>query len=372
MSRYVLAPDSFKESLTSVEAAEAMAAGVRDADPCAETVLCPLAVDDEGFAQTLAAALGAEPIDVPVHDAMGEPVAGVIHRIGDTVILDAACACGLERVEPARRDVLAADSFGVGELILAALDAGARRLVVALGGSASNDGGAGMMAALGVRFLDTRGEPVETSPTGLARLASLDVSGLDPRLADLEVEAASEISAPLLGAHGASAVFGPQRGAAPQHVALLDTLLTRLSALSGTRGVSISSAPGAGAAGGLGWAVLTFLNGRMRSGAELVIEAGGLHSVLPGATAVLTGEGTVDARSLTSATTAGITAAADGPGVPVVVFAGRILDGARVLLDRGVTELVTITPEDAPLDEALASGGQNLRTAVAAWVRSRS
>ena len=168
MSRYVLAPDSFKESLTATEATEAMAAGVRDADPTAETVACPMTDGGEGFALTLASSLGAEPISVPSHDALGRPIEGLIHRVGDTVVLDVATACGLELVEPALRDVLNCDSYGVGELVLAALDAGARRLVIGLGGSATNDGGAGMLAALGVRFLDARGRPVATTPTGLA------------------------------------------------------------------------------------------------------------------------------------------------------------------------------------------------------------
>lgn len=369
MSRYVLAPDSFKESLTATEATEAMAAGVRDADPTAETVACPMTDGGEGFALTLASSLGAEPISVPSHDALGRPIEGLIHRVDDTVVLDVATACGLELVEPALRDVLNCDSYGVGELVLAALDAGARRLVIGLGGSATNDGGAGMLAALGVRFLDARGRPVATTPTGLAHLASLDVGGLDPRLADVEVQAACDVDSPLLGPRGASAVFGPQKGATAQQVMLLDTLLTRLSALSGTRGVALASEPGAGAAGGLGWAILTFLGGRMRPGVDLVIEATGLREALTGATAVLTGEGAADAQTLTGKTAAGVAAAARERGVPVVVFAGRIADDARALLDQGVAGLVTITPEGTPLDRALAEGGRNLRAAVAGWVR---
>lgn len=368
MNRYVLAPDSFKESLTSIEAAEAMADGVHDADPSAETIVCPMADGGEGFAQTLAAALGAEAMSVPTHNALGEPVEGLIHRVGGTVILDVATACGLELIEPDRRDVLGSDSRGVGELILAALDAGARRLIIGLGGSATNDGGAGMLAVLGARFLDARGEPVTTSPAGLAHLAVLDTSALDPRLASVEVEAACDVDSPLLGPQGASAVFGPQKGADPQQVVLLDTLLSRISTLSGPHGVTVSTWPGAGAAGGLGWAILTFLGGRMRPGVDLVIEATGLREALPGATAVFTGEGAADSQTLSGKTAAGIAAAAREEAVPVVIFAGRISDDASALLDKGVSGLVTITPEGTPLERALAEGRQNLRAAVAGWV----
>jgi len=371
MSRYVLAPGSFAESLTPVEAAGAMAAGVHDADPGAETTCCPVGDDGAGLAQTLASALGAEPVAVPVHDAVGKPVTGVIHHAGGTVVLDAASACGLELVEPARRDVLGSDSYGAGELISAALDAGARRLVIGLGETATNDGGAGMLAALGVRFLDAREEPVATTPAGLARLASVDVSGLDPRLADLEVEAVCDVDAPLLGAHGTSATTGPRKGATPQHVTLLDTLLTRLAALCGTRGVSISAAPGAGAAGGLGWAILTFLNGRMRSGVDLVIEASGLHAALPGATAVLTGGDVIGVHGPAGSTASGVAAAAGEPGVPVVVFTGPVPADAGALLDHGVAELVAVAPPEDATPGGDEDTGRQLRAAVADWVRAR-
>lgn len=370
MNTYVLAPDSFKESLSAAEAARAMELGVRDADPGARLVSVPMADGGEGFAEVLADALGARRIDVPVHDALGRPITGAVHLRDDTAVIDVATAVGLGLVTPAQRDIMASDSSGVGELILAALDHGAAELIVGLGGSATNDGGAGMLRTLGARLLDASGQELSGRPRDLAALASIDVGGLDPRLAGLRVQAACDVNSPLLGSKGASAVFGPQKGATPQLVTHLDALLTQLSARAGERGGELAGAPGSGAAGGLGWALMCFLHATMRPGVDVVIEATGLRHSLDGATALLTGEGSVDAQSATGKTVAGLAALARAAHVPAVVFAGRVGPGAEQLHRIGVTRLVQITPEGMPLDEALAGAGPLLRKRVAEVVAS--
>ncbi|MGO1174016.1 MAG: glycerate kinase, partial [Actinomycetaceae bacterium] len=210
----VVAPDSFKESLDAAGVASAMAAGVRDVVPDAEVRELPMS-DGEGFTESVAAALGARLVDVPVHDALGRAVTGQVALTERTAVLEVASAVGLDMVGADERDILGSDSAGVGELVLAALDEGVEEIVVGLGGSATNDAGAGMLRVLGARFLGADGAEIGTTPRELAAVASIDTSGLDPRLAGVRVQAACDVNNPLLGERGASAVFGPQKGATP-------------------------------------------------------------------------------------------------------------------------------------------------------------
>ncbi|AYD90223.1 glycerate kinase [Actinomyces lilanjuaniae] len=375
MVTYVLAPDSFKESMTTLQAAEAMAEGVRQADPQATCLLRPMADGGEGFARTLSAALGARRVEVPVHDALGAPVQGFVYLAGTTALLDVATAVGLEQIPPCHRDVMGSSSLGVGELVLAALDRGAQEVIIGLGGSATNDAGAGMLAALGVRFLDEQSAALAPVPAELVKVAAVDTSGLDPRLADVRVQAACDVTSPLLGPQGASAVFGPQKGATDSQVLVLDSLLSRLASLAttpeGVSGTEVAQRPGAGAAGGLGWALMTFLSAQTRPGVDLVMEASGLAEAVEGAAAVLTGEGSVDSQTLSGKTAAGVIRVAAAAGVPVAVFAGRVQADAATLLGQGVHDLVQITPEGTAIERALAEGSQNLRSAVARWVAAQ-
>lgn len=366
--RIVLAPDSFKESLTAPEAAAAMARGVRSAAPDAEYVEVPLSDGGEGFTDALATALDARLLEIGVHDALGRPVTGYVARDGDRAILEVAAAVGLDRIAPAERDVLRAESAGVGELIRAALDDGARHLVIGLGGSATTDGGAGMLTALGVRLLDDAGEPIGPVPTGLERLARIDTSGLDPRLADVTVEAACDVSNPLTGPEGAAAVFGPQKGASPAQVEQLDRLLARLAQVA-EHTATHAAAAGAGAAGGLGYALLAFLGATMRTGIDLVTDTVGLGGTVAGADLVITGEGSVDAQTLSGKTPAGVAQVAARAGVPCVVVAGRVAPDADVLLEHGVAALMPMVHEAARLEELLARGAENLERATATVVR---
>jgi glycerate kinase len=263
-----------------------------------------------------------------------------------------------------------ADSRGVAALVLAALEAGATRLLVGLGGSATSDGGAGLLAGLGVDFLDADGAAVEPNPAGLARLASVDSTGLDPRLAGVRLDLASDVTNPLLGSTGAAAVFGPQKGATAEQVPVLDATLARLADALVAAGLpDVRNQPGAGAAGGLGAAFLA-LGATLRPGVEVVAEATGLEQAIAGADLVLTGEGALDAQTASGKTPAGVLAVAARNGVPVIAFAGRVGAGSSGL---GFAACVPIVGDDVELATALAEGQVNLEravaTAIGAWLR---
>ena len=368
----VCAPDSYKESMTAPEAAQAMADGVRDAVPDAVVTQLPMSDGGEGFVAAIAAATGDTWVPVVVPDALGRPIeAGYAWSPGSRRgVIEMASAAGIEAITPAERDVRMSSTVGVGCLVQAALDAGARHIVVGLGGSATTDGGAGLLTELGVRFRDAEGSELPPVPAELERCATIDVSRLDPRLADCLIEAACDVTNPLLGPTGASAVYGPQKGATPDDVAYLDGVLAHLVSLSPPAAKLAAVLPGAGAAGGLGWALLGFLGARMRPGVDLVAETIGLDAAVAVADLVLTGEGSVDAQTLRGKTPAGVAAVARRHGVHVVVLGGRVTEDAAAFASDAVN-LVTITPEGQPLAEALRRGPENLRSAVAAWVVAR-
>lgn len=366
--KIVCAPDSFKESMTAAEAAAAMARGVRRVLPDAEIVEVPLSDGGEGFLESLASALGARLVPVEVPDALGRPITSSYALTADGLaVIEMARAAGLEQIAPADRDVRHSSTAGVGRLVSAALDAGATRLVIGIGGSATNDGGAGLLDALGVRYLDAAGRRLSPTPAGLADVAAVDASGLDPRLAAVDVEVACDVTNPLCGPYGASAVFGPQKGATAADVRSLDALLARLARLD--VGTDVAERPGAGAAGGLGYALLRHLHARLRRGIELVTATVGLAEAVRGAALVLTGEGSVDAQSLAGKTPAGVAAIAHAAGVDTVILAGRVAPDADVLLDHGVLALVPILPRAMGLGEALATGADNLERAAATVTR---
>ena len=369
--RIVCAPDSFKHSLTAAEAAAAMARGVRAVWPDAEAVEVPLSDGGEGFTDAIADALGARVVDIPVQDARGRPATGRLALAGDVAAFEMASASGLEAIADDDRDILASDTRGVGQLVRAALDAGATTLVIGLGGSATNDGGAGMLAELGVRFLDAGGRVLATTPAGLADLACVDATGLDPRLVDARGRVACDVDNPLLGDRGASAVFGPQKGATtPELVTRLDATLARLAELSGH--AAVADAPGAGAAGGLGFALLAFAGAELVPGIELVCDTVGFHDTVAGADLVLSGEGSIDAQTLSGKTPAGVADVAGAQGVPVVLFGGRVAPDADALrADGRVAAIVGITPDGQSLPQALANAAANLERAVADHLANR-
>ncbi len=344
----VIAPDKFKGSLTAGEAAAAIERGLRSAlGARLEARLVPMADGGEGTVDAFLAS-GARRIAREVHGPLGERVEAAFALAGTTAIVEMAAASGLQLVEAAKRDPLHATSFGTGELVRAALDEGAERIVIGIGGSATNDGGAGLLQALGMRFLDTDGEELEFGGAALERLARIDRSALDPRLQNVAIEIAADVDNPLLGARGASAVFGPQKGASPHEL-----------------GRDVRDVPGAGAAGGLGFGLLAFTGARLRPGVEIVAELRDLHGALRGARYCFTGEGSIDAQTLGGKTVDGVARIASRAAVPTVAFGGTLDPAAAgALAARGVMVLpIAETPLE--LLEAMRRASELLEHAAA-------
>lgn len=367
--KVVLAPDSFKESMSAAQAAAAMARGVRAVVPDAECVEVPMADGGEGTTEALMVALGGRWRSVPSRDALGRPILARYGLSGTLAVVEVAAAVGIGLVAPAERNVLASTSLGVADLVRDALDEGATRLIVGLGGSATTDGGAGLLAGLGARWLDADGAELSPTPAGLAALARVDLSGLEPRLAAVRIDLACDVTNPLLGPDGATVVFGPQKGATSEQLPTLEATLTRIADALVAAGLpDVRRRPGSGAAGGLGAALLA-IGARMRRGVEVVAEAAGLDDAIDAADLVLTGEGSLDRQTLSGKTPAGVAEAAARHGVPVIAFAGRLGDGADELVGGGFAAVVPIITGPCDLPTALAEGPANLERAVATALR---
>ncbi|MBY5930018.1 glycerate kinase [Halomonas sp. DP8Y7-3] len=353
----LICPDSYKDALSATDAARAIAEGARRADPTLTMDECPMADGGEGSLEALLSATGAERRTATVQDALGRPgeAAWGWHAASQTAYIELAEASGLQALSPEERTALHSTTHGVGELVLAALDAGAQRMLITLGGSATNDGGAGMLAALGARLLDADDQPISPTGAGLEHLARVDLSGLDRRLDSVVVEAAVDVDNPLLGERGASAIFGPQKGASPEDVERLDAALSRWADKAAEQlGQDWRDAPGTGAAGGMGFAVKAFLGGQLRPGIEMIMEQAGMEQRLANADLVITGEGQLDGQSLSGKTPIGISRAARARGVPVIVLAGRMAPGWQAALDEGVSAAFALADGPMDLDEALA------------------
>ena len=344
--KIVIAPDSFKESLSAPEVAAAIARGWRQVFPEAELLLRPMADGGEGTVDAVLAATGGERRECRVCGPPVEPVLAHWGWLGEgTAVLEMASASGLHHVPRDRRDATVTTSLGTGELIRAALDAGATRIILGLGGSATNDGGAGLLQALGVRFLDAR--EVELPPGGAA-------------LARLEI--AADVDNPLCGPRGASRVFGPQKGADPQQVEQLDAALEHYARLvAATLGEDHSRHPGVGAAGGLGFAARAFLHAGFRPGIELVAELSGLADAVEGADLVITGEGRLDSQSLHGKTPVGVARIARAAGVPVVALAGSLGEDYQALYAAGIDAAFALSPGPQSLEQAMTGAAAELQ-----------
>ena len=370
--RIVVAPDKFKGSLPAAEVAAAVAAGLRAVRGDAELVTIPVADGGEGTVDASVAA-GFERIPVTATGLDGDPVRASYARRGEIAVVELACVCGLARRPAGRRAPLTASSFGAGEVLRDALDAGARQIVLGVGGSASTDGGAGLLRALGARVLDTSGEPVGPGGAGLGDVAVLDLTGLHPALHPASRAAALTLAAdvvnPLTGPDGAAAVYGPQKGATPAEVAQLDAGLRRWAAVvtaalggsAGDGGTDWSQAPGSGAAGGVGFAALAVLGARLRPGIELVLELTGFASLLAGADLVITGEGSLDAQSLAGKAPVGVARAAARLGIPVVAVAGRSTLSETELAAAGITAVYPLSDLEPDLERCRAEAARLLR-----------
>ena len=375
----LIAPAAFKGSLTAGGAAAAMARGAQAAAPHARVVQLPRADGGEGTAAAMAAASGGALRAAWVEGPLGAPVEAAYALLGDgvTAVVEMATASGLWLLRREQYDAPRASTYGTGQLIRAALDAGCRHLIVGVGGSATVDGGAGMAEALGVRLLDHAGQPIGRGGGGLAALHRVDLSGRDPRLDAVEVTVACDVTNPLIGPGGAAAVFGPQKGASPEQVDLLERNLSHLAdVLRRDLGVRVADLPGAGAAGGLAAGLIAFLGARVASGFETVAAAVGLAERLDGCDLVLTGEGRVDGQTLSGKVIAGVARAAASQGVPVVVLAGGVLPDAYALHERGVTALFSIVPGPLALEEAEGRAAELIarcaEEVVRLWTRARA
>lgn len=361
--KVVIAPDSFKESLTAQEVCEAVKEGLSRVWPQAEYVLVPVADGGEGTVQSLVDATGGELIYHRVTGPLNQAVDGFYGWLGDgkTAVVEVAAASGLHHVPPAERDAKITTSYGTGELILRALDRGAQRLIIGLGGSATNDGGVGLLAALGVRFLDSRGEVIPLNGAGLASLVSIDTSGLDRRLSECEILVACDVDNPLCGEKGASAVFGPQKGATPDDVFVLDQALNHYGQLSEqVVGFPFTHVAGTGAAGGIGAALIGYLRARLQPGIQIVLETVRLSEQLDNADLVITGEGRIDGQTVYGKTPMGVAQLAKQFKVPVIALAGCSGEGYQAVYEKGIDAVFVCIPRAMPLEEALAQASENL------------
>jgi len=359
--KIVLAPDSFKGSAGAARLCDAMESGIRSVLPDAEIVKLPLADGGEGTMENLVAATGGEIRFVPTVDPLGRPIEGRYGVLGDgkTAVIELAEASGLTRLAAGERDPRRATTYGTGLLIKAALDAGIRSFIVGLGGSATNDGGAGLLQALGMRLLDEDGRELERGGAALARLAAIVGSSFDPRIRESRFVAACDVRNPLAGPAGASAVFGPQKGADDAAVRELDAALERYAAIAAQfTGIQVRDMPGAGAAGGAGAALFAFLNAEMRPGAELVMEAAGFADKIRGASWIITGEGRLDSQTASGKLISRVCDAARKAGVPVIALCGSVEPDPGLPERLGLTAAFPLAPGPCPLEEALASAEQ--------------
>ncbi|MET8825194.1 glycerate kinase [Streptomyces sp. NPDC004610] len=357
--RVLIAADKFKGSLTAVEVAERVTAGLRRIVPDLAVEALPVADGGDG---TVAAAVAAgfTRHEVRVAGPLGDPVTAAFALRDGTAVVEMAEASGLQRLPRGVFAPLRASTRGSGELLLAALDAGARTLVFGVGGSATTDGGAGMLTALGARFLDADGDPVAPGGGGLVDLATADLSTLDPRLATTDLILASDVDNPLTGPKGAPAVYGPQKGATPDDVAALDAALAHyakvLEETAGPRAAEYAAAPGAGAAGGIGYGAL-IVGARFRPGIEVMLDVLGFAPALARADLVITGEGSLDEQTLHGKAPAGVAAAARAAGKEVIAVCGRLALSPESLTRSGISRAYPLTDEEPDITKCVTNAG---------------
>lgn len=352
--KIVIAPDSFKESLSAPEVAQAIARGIKHAAPQAHILCIPMADGGEGTVAAVLAATQGEARINTVQNALGQPIEAQWGWLpNQTAVIEMAAAAGLEHIAAHDRDPMRATSYGVGELIKHALDAGAKHIVLGLGGSATNDAGAGMLQALGLGLFDANDQHLAPGGSGLSKLARIDASGLDKRLGKISMTIASDVNNPLCGAKGASAIFGPQKGATPAQVHTLDAALAHFAdCCSQHLGSDSRDMPGSGSAGGLGYAAHAWMGAIFRPGVEVVAEIGGLAKAVQGASLVITGEGRMDAQTLLGKTPMGVATIARDAGVPVLAIAGSLGKDYQALYSAGIYAAFSVVSGPCTLKEA--------------------
>ncbi len=343
-----------------------MARGLADAWPSVTLDICPLADGGEGTLDALVAATGGSCIPVQVTGPLGEARESPLGILGDgrTAVVEIALTSGLALIPPERHNPLSTTTRGAGELIAAALDLGYREFIIGIGGSGTCDGGTGLASALGLRLLDIRGRELAPGGGPLTELASLDTTGLDPRLAEASFLVAADVDNPLCGPDGAARIYAPQKGASPEAVEVLEQGLCRLSEIVRLEtGSDLATQPGTGAAGGLGFGLMVWLGAELQSGAELIMRAAGFSKHLAGCRLVITGEGHLDEQTARGKTVLAVARAAASQGVPVIALAGEVAGGLEELHAQGLTAALSIAPGPQSLPEALAGAGLQLESA---------
>ncbi len=367
--KIVIAPDSFKENLTSLEVATEIETGLKRVWPDATYVKVPMADGGEGTVQSLVDATGGRIVKVEVSGPMGARVLASYGLLGDgrTAVIEMAEASGLPLVPKEQRDPRIATTFGTGELIADAINRGVTEIILGIGGSATNDGGAGLAQALGVRFLNFGGALIPDLIAGghLDKVQAVDMSAVNPGLAKIHISVACDVTNPLCGENGASRVYGPQKGATPEIVEQLDKNLAHFAhVIKRSIGADVINRPGAGAGGGIGAGLMAFTNAELKRGVELVVAATRLEDQMQGAFLAVTGEGRVDFQTAFGKTPSGVAAAARKHGVPVVAIGGGLADDAGGVFAHGIDGLETATPNAMPLEVAIKKSRQYLQDAA--------
>ena len=370
--KIVIAPQGFKGGISGLEAAQAIARGVAAAVPQAETVLAPVADGGDGTLNALVDATGGQVFNQTVTGPLGQPLEAQWGVMGDgnTAVIEMARASGLALVPQRRRNPRITTTVGTGEILKKALDQGFTRVIVGLGGSATNDGGAGMAGALGARFLDANGRPLPPGGAALSRLASIDTSALHPRLGEASIVAATDVTNPLCGPDGASAVFGPQKGASGEVVLELDAALANFARIvQRDVGVDVADRPGAGAAGGLGAGLMAFAGAQLQSGIDMVCQVLDFDSHLAGADLVITGEGRADRSTIFNKAPVGVARHAQAYGVPTVLLAGGLGPGHEELYGHGIAAVLCIADRPMSFEQSLNRTGELLESAAEQTMR---
>jgi glycerate 2-kinase len=356
--RILIAPDSYKGSLSALKAARAMKKGMLEVFPEAEIVLAPIADGGEGTVEALVAATGGTVVRESVSGPLGSSIESFWGILGDgrTAVIEMAAASGLPLVPEADRNPMVTSSHGTGELIKSALDRGFKKIIIGIGGSATNDGGAGMARALGVKFLDSKGKELPEGGGALADLAQIDLSGIDPRIETTDIIVACDVDNPLCGPRGASAVYGPQKGATVEIVKLLDAALHNFGKVASmVTGKDVAALPGAGAAGGLGAGLMFFTPAILRSGVDIIFEELGLASRIQKADLVITGEGKTDFQTAFGKAPAGVGDLAAHFGKVALCISGSLGNGAEEVFNHGLQAVVSIVPRPMTLNECMES-----------------
>lgn len=362
--KIIIAPDSFKESLTSHEVACAIEFGFKEVFPNAEFIKLPIADGGEGTVEALISATKGNIVTTNVIGPLGNKIKSFYGVCGDgkTVVIEMAASSGLDLVPTKMRNPLLTTSYGTGELIKIALDAGYRKFIIGIGGSSTNDAGAGMLQALGVKLLDTNGNEISYGGGSLTFLEKIDISALDPRILESNIEVACDVNNPLTGPNGASAIFGPQKGATPQMVQILDDCLIHFAKIAKRDlGKEIDKQAGAGAAGGMGAALQAFFSAKLLPGVEIIIEQTKFKDLLADANLVITGEGKIDAQSIFGKAPIGIAKVAKENGIPVIAIAGSLGSGANDVRNYGINAVFSVVNTPCTLEKALTNAQENVQ-----------